>query len=57
MNRAGLRAIRVGRLSALVRPKALAYLSLFALMALGLLGFARFSAHPRLCHRAGAVFA
>ena len=39
MNRAGLRAIRVGRLSALVRPKALAYLSLFALMALGLLGF------------------
>lgn len=39
MNRAGLRAIRVGRLSALVRPKALACLSLFALMALGLLGF------------------
>ena len=39
MNRAGLRTIRVGRLSALVRPKALACLSLFALMALGLLGF------------------
>ena len=39
MNRAGLRAVRFFSFSALVRPKALAYLSLFALMALGLLGF------------------
>ena len=39
MNRAGFRAIRIGRLSALVRPRALACLMLLALVALSLLGF------------------
>ena len=39
MNRAGLRAIRIGRLSALVRPKTLACLAFLALVALSLLGF------------------
>ena len=39
MNRAGFRAIRIGRLSALVRPRALACLTLLALVALSLLGF------------------
>jgi iron complex transport system permease protein len=58
MNRAGFRAFRIGRFSALVRPKALACLALFALVALpaGLWPDARFSAHSRLCHRARAVF-
>lgn len=32
MNRAGFRAIRIGRLSALVRPRALACLTLLALL-------------------------
>jgi iron complex transport system permease protein len=39
MNRAGFRAIRIGRVSALVRPRALACLTLLALVALSLLGF------------------
>ena len=39
MNRAGFRAIRIGRLSALVRPRTLACLTLLALVALSLLGF------------------
>lgn len=39
MNRAGFRAIRIGRLSARVRPRALACLTLLALVALSLLGF------------------
>ncbi|KAI3491548.1 hypothetical protein L1887_44169 [Cichorium endivia] len=39
MNRAGFRAIRIGRLSALVRPRALACLTLLSLVALSLLGF------------------
>ena len=39
MNRAGFRALRIGRVSALVRPRALACLTLLALVALSLLGF------------------
>ncbi|STD22829.1 iron-uptake system permease protein feuC [Enterobacter asburiae] len=40
MNRAGFCAIRIGRVSTLVRPRALACLTLLALVALSLLGFA-----------------
>lgn len=39
MNRAGLRALRVGAFSALVRPKALAYLAVLTLAACLLVGF------------------